>query len=159
MDWNENKSVRLSQACVVLFAVCLLLLDCLCYFAVRWFTGLRGMPWQTGKLMMLTIYLCSVFGWILLWKLWRLLANIRAQVIFDARNVALLRAVSWCWVADLSGERGLLSAICRDCNRSGLHGADCPDCQERLPAGDFDEGRSGSDDLGGAAWRFWSIWM
>ena len=39
MDWNENKSVRLSQACVVLFAVCLLLLDCLCYFAVRWFTG------------------------------------------------------------------------------------------------------------------------
>ena len=47
MDWNENKSVRLSQACVVLFAVCLLLLDCLCYFAVRWFTGLRGMPWQT----------------------------------------------------------------------------------------------------------------
>ncbi|MEI3131537.1 MAG: DUF2975 domain-containing protein [Oscillospiraceae bacterium] len=98
MDWNENKSVRLSQACVVLFAVCLLLLDCLCYFAVRWFTGLRGMPWQTGKLMMLTIYLCSVFGWILLWKLWRLLANIRAQVIFDARNVALLRAVSWCCV-------------------------------------------------------------
>ena len=72
MDWNENKSVRLSQACVVLFAVCLLLLDCLCYFAVRWFTGLRGMPWQTGKLMM--------------------------QVIFDARNVALLRAVSWCCV-------------------------------------------------------------
>ena len=48
--------------------------------------------------MMLTIYLCSVFGWILLWKLWRLLANIRAQVIFDARNVALLRAVSWCCV-------------------------------------------------------------
>ena len=42
MDWNENKSVRLSQACVVLFAVCLLLLDCLCYFAVRWFTGMRG---------------------------------------------------------------------------------------------------------------------
>ena len=102
MDWNENKSVRLSQACVVLFAVCLLLLDCLCYFAVRWFTGLRGMPWQTGKLMMLTIYLCSVFGWILLWKLWRLLANIRAQIVFDARNVSLLRAVSWCWTLSRS---------------------------------------------------------
>ena len=98
MDWNENKSVRLSQACVVIFAVLLLLLDVFCYAAVGWFIRLRSMPWQTGVLMMVTIYLCSIFGWILLWKLWRLLANIRAQVVFDARNVALLRAVSWCCV-------------------------------------------------------------
>lgn len=98
MDWNENKSVRLSQACVVIFAVLLLLLDVFCYAAVGWFIRLRSMPWQTGVLMMVTIYLCSVFGWILLWKLWRLLANIRAQVVFDVRNVALLRAVSWCCV-------------------------------------------------------------
>ena len=98
MDWNENKSVRLSQACVVIFAVLLLLLDVFCYAAVGRFIRLRSMPWQTGVLMMVTIYLCSVFGWILLWKLWRLLANIRAQVVFDVRNVALLRAVSWCCV-------------------------------------------------------------
>ena len=98
MNWDENQSVRLSQVCVVIFAVLLLLLDVFCYAAVTWFIHLRSMPWQTGVLMMGTIYLCSVFGWMLLWKLWRLLANIRAQVVFDARNVALLRAVSWCCV-------------------------------------------------------------
>ncbi len=98
MDWNENKSVRLSQGCVLLFAALLLLLDVFCHAAVRWFIRLRGMPWQTGIFMMVTIYLCSVFGWLLLWKLWRLLRNIRAQVVFDSQNVALLRAVSWCCV-------------------------------------------------------------
>ena len=98
MNWNENQSVRLSQACVVIFAVLLLLLDVFCYAAVTWFIHLRSMPRQTGVWMMITIYLCSIFGWMLLWKLWRLLANIRAQVVFDARNVALLRAVSWCCV-------------------------------------------------------------
>ena len=98
MNWNENKSVRLSQVCVAVFAALLLLLDVFCYAAVGWFIHLRGMPWQTGILMMITIYLCSVFGWVLLWKLWRLLRNIRAQVVFDAKNVALLRAVSWCCV-------------------------------------------------------------
>ena len=98
MNWNENKSVRLSQACVVVFAALLLLLDVFCCAAVTWFIHLRGMQWQIGVLMMITIYLCSIFGWVLLWKLWRLLANIRAQVVFDAKNVALLRAVSWCCV-------------------------------------------------------------
>ena len=98
MNWNENKSVRLSQVCVIIFAALLLLLDVFCHAAVRWFTGMRGMQWQTGVLMMITIYLCSVVGWVLLWKLWRLLRNIRAQVVFDAKNVALLRAVSWCCV-------------------------------------------------------------
>ena len=98
MNWNENKSVRLSQVCVVVFAALLLLLDAFCYAAVRWFTAVRGMPWSTGKRMMITIYLCSVFGWALLWKLWRLLRNIRSQVVFDAKNVVLLRSVSWCCV-------------------------------------------------------------
>ena len=98
MNWNQNRSVRLSQACVCLFACLLLLLDAFCYFAVGWFIRLRGMPWQTGILMMVTIYLCSIFGWVLLWKLWVLLKNIRAQIVFDAQNVALLRAVSWCCV-------------------------------------------------------------
>lgn len=96
MNWNESKSVLLSQICVGVFAALLLLLDVFCYVAVRWFIRLRGMPWKTGILMMVTIYLCSIFGWILLWKLWRLLRNIRAQIVFDLENTAFLRAVSWC---------------------------------------------------------------
>ena len=41
MNWNADKSVRLSQACVIVFAALLLALDIGCYWAVQWFTGLR----------------------------------------------------------------------------------------------------------------------
>ena len=98
MNWNADKSVRLSQACVIVFAALLLALDIGCYWAVQWFTGLRHMSKQSAFLMMLTIYLCSIFAWILLVQLWRLLRNIQAGRIFDEDNVHLLRAVSWCCV-------------------------------------------------------------
>ncbi len=95
MNWNKDRSIVLSQCCIGLFAACLLALDIGCYWAVGWFTRLRGMPWQLGVCMMVTIYLCSVFGWLLLAHLWRLLRNLRAQRVFEAENVRLLRAVSW----------------------------------------------------------------
>lgn len=95
MNWNADKSVRLSQACVIGFAALLLALDVGCYWAVGAFTRLRGMHWQTGILMMLTIYLCSIFAWLLLARLWRLLRNIQSCLVFEAENVRLLRAVSW----------------------------------------------------------------
>lgn len=98
MNWNADKSVRLSQACVIVFAALLLALDIGCYWTVQWFTGLRHMSKQSAFLMMLTIYLCSIFAWILLVQLWRLLRNIQAGRIFDEDNVHLLRAVSWCCV-------------------------------------------------------------
>ena len=48
--------------------------------------------------MMLTIYLCSIFAWLLLAQLWRLLRNIQAGRVFEEENVRILRAVSWCCV-------------------------------------------------------------
>lgn len=98
MNWTCNKSVRLSQLCVVVFAVLLLALDGGCYWAVGAFIRLRNMHWQIGILMMLTIYLCSIFGWLLLVRLWRLLRNIQRGLVFEEENVSLLRAVSWCCV-------------------------------------------------------------
>ena len=98
MNWNADKSVRLSQACVIVFAALLLALDVGCYWAVTWFIHLRGMSAPAGMLMMLTIYLCSIFAWILLAQLWKLLRNIQAGRVFDEDNVHLLRAVSWCCV-------------------------------------------------------------
>lgn len=95
MNWTKDRSIALSQACVLLFMLLLAALDVGCYWAVRWFCGLRRMPWQNVVLMMLTIYLCSVFGWLLLARLWQLLRNIRAQHVFMAQNVRLLRQVSW----------------------------------------------------------------
>lgn len=61
MNWNANKSVRLSQVCVVIFAALLLALDIGCYWAVTWFVRLRRMQPPMVLWMMLTIYLCSIF--------------------------------------------------------------------------------------------------
>lgn len=98
MNWSKDRSIMLSRVCVILFMLLLAALDIGCYWAVRWFTGLRMMRAQYTIYMMVTIYLCSIFGWILLIKLWRLLQNIRAQIVFDPVNVILLRAVSWCCI-------------------------------------------------------------
>ena len=98
MNWNADKSVRLSQVCVIVFAVLLLALDAGCYWAAGWFTRLRGMSGQQRIWLMVTVYLCSIFAWILLARLWRLLRNIQAERIFEAENVRILRAVSWCCV-------------------------------------------------------------
>ena len=98
MNWSKDRSIALSRACVVLFMLLLAALDIGCYWAVRWFIGLRSMPWQSGVLMMVTIYLCSGFGWVLLVRLWQLLKNIRMQLVFEPQNVRLLRQVSWCCV-------------------------------------------------------------
>ena len=98
MNWSKNSSIELSRICVVLFMILLAALDIGCYWAVQWFVEIRLMYWQYGVLMMVTIYLCSGFGWVLLVRLWQLLQNIRAQLVFDAKNVRLLRQVSWCCV-------------------------------------------------------------
>ena len=98
MNWSKNSSIELSRACVILFMILLAALDIGCYWAVGWFVRLRLMNRDSVFLMMATIYLCSVFGWALLVRLWQLLQNIRAQLVFDMRNVHLLRQVSWCCV-------------------------------------------------------------
>ncbi len=99
MNWNKDKSIVLSQVCVVLFALLLLALDVGGYWFTGWFcVTMRGMPWQTAALMMGTIYAGSAFGWLCLYQLWRLLANIRRGALFVSDNVRCLRIVSWCCV-------------------------------------------------------------
>ncbi len=95
MNWSKTSSLTLSQVCVGIFMLLLAALDIGCYWAVKWFCGLRQMQWQLCVLMMVTVYLCSVFGWLLLVRLWALLRNLRAQRVFEQQNVRLLRRVSW----------------------------------------------------------------
>ena len=145
MNWSKDRSIALSRGCVVLFMILLAALDIGCYWAVRWFIGLRFMPWQSGVLMMVTIYLCSGFGWVLLVRLWQLLDNIRLQLVFDLRNVKLLRQVSWCCVGRGScvpRQLPVLSAVHRGRHRGGLHGAARAHRQEYFPAGHRHEGRA-----------------
>lgn len=96
MKWTEDRSLVLSQICLGLFALLLAALDIGCYWAVGWFISLRNMPWQSGAALMAVIYLCSVFGWLLLNKLWGLLRSMKKGVVFAEENVRRLRCVSWC---------------------------------------------------------------
>ena len=59
----------------ILAALLLAALDIGCYWAVHWFIRLRNMNWQKGVAFMVTIYLCSIFAWILLYGLWKLLGD------------------------------------------------------------------------------------
>lgn len=98
MNWNKDKSIVLSQVCVAVFAALLLAVDIGCYWDVKLFAELRNMSWQTGVGIMITVYLCSVFAWLLLWHMWGLLGNLKQALVFTAENVRHLRVVSWCCV-------------------------------------------------------------
>ncbi|MBR0444455.1 MAG: DUF2975 domain-containing protein [Clostridia bacterium] len=96
MNWNKDKSIALSRICTAVFAVLLLALDIGCYWIVKWFSDIRPVPWQYSALRMAAVYLCSVFAWLLLVHLWKLLGNISREEVFTEGNVRHLRAVSWC---------------------------------------------------------------
>lgn len=98
MNWNKNKSVVLSQACVIVFALFLLALDIGAYWVGQWFAIHRFECWQYGVLLIASIYVGSAFGWPCLYHLWRLLRNIRRGALFVPDNVRRMRAVSWCCV-------------------------------------------------------------
>ena len=99
MNWSSDKSILLSRVCVAIFALLLAAVDVWAYQIVGWYIGLRNMSWQNGTGMIVTLYICSVFGWILLWQMWKLLDNIWRGEVFVRENVRCLRAVSWCCAA------------------------------------------------------------
>ncbi len=84
------------------------------------------MVWQSGVLMLVSIYTGSVFGWVTLWKLWKLLGNIKAGRVFVDENVRIMRTVSRCCVAAAVIKRpqcAVLRAVFRDRDGGGIHGA------------------------------------
>ena len=99
MNWSKDKSVTLSRCCVAVFALCLLTLDIGAYRFAAWFVQVRLMHWQLGVLLMVSIYSGSVFAWLCLYRLWRLLANIRRGEVFVGANVVHMRVISWCCAA------------------------------------------------------------
>ena len=96
MNWNRDKSVKLSIVCVFLFGAVLLVLDAGAYWITGWYVRLRSMPRQYGGLLMISIYSGSVFAWICLYRLWRLLKNISRGEVFCRENMDNMRSVSWC---------------------------------------------------------------
>ena len=156
MDMNSDKSISLSQCCVVLFALLLAALDIGGYWFVGFFIRLRGMVWQSGVLMLVSIYTSSVFGWVTLWKLWKLLGNIKAGRVFVDENVRIMRTVSRCCVA--AAVISSLSALYYApffviAMAEGVHGADRAHRPERLSDRDRHEGRAGLYRLRCRIWR------
>ena len=96
MNWTKDRSIALSIVCVYVFAAILLAADIFCFRLTGWFAVIRNMSRQQGVGMMATVYVCSVFAWVVLFCLWRLLNNIRRGEVFVAQNVRFMRLVSWC---------------------------------------------------------------
>ena len=94
MNWTKDKSILLSMICTVLCAACLLALDVGAFRLIPWYCSFRAMPEKSAKIMV-TLYSASVFGWICLAALWKLLHNIRSGEVFTDTNVKLLRILSW----------------------------------------------------------------
>ena len=98
-DWLKSKSLLFSQIFVVLFALLLLALDLGCVPIVRWFAALRHMNEVSRRGFLAVLLLCSVFGWIVLGAMWRLLSNLRKALVFTRANIRLLHIVSLCCAA------------------------------------------------------------
>ncbi len=97
MNWNKDRSTKLSQLCVAAFAAALLFLDVFCLRIIRWWVGIRQLGGENVvRAFGISLAALSVFAWICLWCLWRLLSNIRKGEIFSEVNVRFLRQVSWC---------------------------------------------------------------
>lgn len=104
--WNRKRSVTLSIIVCFIFAAILTAGIFLGPWLVEmWFSLYRG--WKLGLTAMKTIitifcacfYPCSVFAYITLYSLIRLLFNIKREEIFITKNVRYLRRITWCCFA------------------------------------------------------------
>lgn len=99
MHWDKDRSVTLSRCCVIVFALWLMALDVGAYHIAAWFVRNRFAHFQFGFLLMSSIYAGSIFAWICLYQLWRLLKNVARGEVFVPANVRCMRIVSWCCAA------------------------------------------------------------
>lgn len=96
MKVTKDMSIRLTLACIYVFSLILLAVDLFAFRGIGWYVAWRGMRPESVMRITVTLYAASVFGWICLWALWRLLKNMKAELVFDGGNVRLLRIISWC---------------------------------------------------------------
>jgi len=94
--WNGDKSVWLSQVCLVLFAVALLAVVAFAPRVVEWFVRFsRAEIAGTERFFLATIYAGAVPAVVLWHSLSSLLLRVAKQQMFCAENVASLRRISW----------------------------------------------------------------
>ena len=105
MNWNENRSIRLSHICLIAFMVLLAAVDIGGIWIGSWYaTRSHVARFQQNKALLIAIiYGLSVFGWILLASLNKLLGNMKRGIVFDRANVRELRRTSWCCFGACAG--------------------------------------------------------
>ncbi len=99
MEWTKDKSTGLSIVCVYVFALLLFAADIAAPFLLEWSNRLIPSDPSHGIYALITLYSASVFAWICLYFLWRLLQNLKGGMVFTAVNIRLLRGISWCCAA------------------------------------------------------------
>ena len=97
--WNCSKSLTLSIFCTRLFAVLLAVGVCIAPMIANWYFGSSPSSQVLHFPFRITIYLCALPGFILLFCLNTLLKNIRMGNVFVNDNTKMLRIISWSCIA------------------------------------------------------------
>ncbi len=120
MNWNQDKSVKLSLICVALFALILLVADLAVILFLRELIGhdptvadagskfIILYSWR-GIALLICFLLFSIVAWIALAQLYLMLKNLRQGSVFVAENVRRMRIASWCCFG--AAFTGLIAAL------------------------------------------------
>lgn len=91
--WNAKRSTALSLVMTYVSAVALVAMMFLMPFCFNyWYAEYNSLV----KTILVTFYGCCPIAFAALYCLLRLLANIKKELVFIPRNIALLRLLSWC---------------------------------------------------------------
>ncbi|MDL2219798.1 DUF2975 domain-containing protein [Ruminococcaceae bacterium OttesenSCG-928-O06] len=94
--WNEKRSLWLSKACTLAFCAVLVAVVVAAPWLAKWLvTVAPSVQPQHTTLLLVTVYVGAVPAAALLVCLYRLLHNIGKGQVFTAKNLSLLRAISW----------------------------------------------------------------
>lgn len=100
MNWNMDRSLRLSRACVYLFMALYAVICISAPWLVRLLIDLRGSELAPHyALFLISIYACAVPAALALRDLHILLRNIARGEVFVQQNIAVLRGLSWYCIA------------------------------------------------------------
>lgn len=96
--WDSVKSVKLSTIFTKAVIVMVIAFGAALPFIVKTTSFSERFLLEKNELIytMAIAYACCVIALVALWKLNRLLTNIKNEDVFIENNVAILRAISWC---------------------------------------------------------------
>lgn len=99
MNWNRDKSVRLTKCCIYIFMALFVLI---CVFApaiFKWIISFGSNSEKQQGYFLATVYTGAVPAGLALWDLRKLQKNISSGNVFIEENVSVLRRLSWYCIA------------------------------------------------------------